>query len=402
MTVLVGHPTGNPNSHHAALAHFEAGWLEAFCVPWMPSKATLSCLTARSGGSESVARLSRRRFAPLEHAPTRQGRIGEFRRLLLRALGKGDEGLAYQANDGLMRTMARQVVRSPANVVHSYEDCSLWQFQEAKKKGIACVYDMPTAYYPVWQRLEAELARKYSDWLPASNSERRHVRPEQKNEELKLADLVLAPSSYVQATIRDHFPDKPIAFAPYGVNTDFWMPREEEKKAGPLVFIYAGQISIRKGSPDLLRAWSCANLMDAELHLVGSWRISDKQRRELPNSVKWYPPCSATQLREHYQGADVFVFPTYSEGFGLVLGEAMACGLPVIASSASAMVDIFTGAEGVMLAPGDLDALIDALRWASENRDRLPAVGNAARKAIGRLTWASYRAHVKNAVAPLL
>src|SRR5437870_5753527 len=37
MTILFGHPTGNPNSHHAALAHLEAGRLEAFCVPWMPT-----------------------------------------------------------------------------------------------------------------------------------------------------------------------------------------------------------------------------------------------------------------------------------------------------------------------------------------------------------------------------
>src|ERR1700679_3611868 len=113
MTVLFGHPTGNPNSHHAALAHFEAGWLEAFCVPWMPSKTTLAWLIFLSGHSQSIARLSRRSFEQLRNAPTRQGRAGEMRRLLLRALGRRDEGLAYEANDWLMQTMARGVARSP-------------------------------------------------------------------------------------------------------------------------------------------------------------------------------------------------------------------------------------------------------------------------------------------------
>jgi FkbM family methyltransferase len=49
VTVLFGHPTGNPNSHHAALAHLEAGWLEAFCVPWMPSAPELALLSRIPG-----------------------------------------------------------------------------------------------------------------------------------------------------------------------------------------------------------------------------------------------------------------------------------------------------------------------------------------------------------------
>ena len=48
MSILFGHPTGNPNSHHAALAHFEAGRLEALCVPWMPSELALGVLVILS------------------------------------------------------------------------------------------------------------------------------------------------------------------------------------------------------------------------------------------------------------------------------------------------------------------------------------------------------------------
>ena len=45
MSILFGHPTGNPNSHNAALAHLEAGVLECFCVPWMPSTTTIDMLS---------------------------------------------------------------------------------------------------------------------------------------------------------------------------------------------------------------------------------------------------------------------------------------------------------------------------------------------------------------------
>src|SRR5581483_702042 len=150
MTVLFGHPSGSPFSHHAALAHFEAERLEAFCVPWMPSSTALKAMGAFAPLKPMAARASRRRFAPLAGAPKVQGRLGEWRRLLVRAAGRGHEGLAYDANDWLMRTMAREARRTSVSAVHAYEDCSLWQFEEAKRWGKACIYDMPIGYYAAW------------------------------------------------------------------------------------------------------------------------------------------------------------------------------------------------------------------------------------------------------------
>ena len=159
MTVLFGHPTGNPNSHHAALAHLEAGRLEAFCVPWMPSEFSIRLLGHFGVLRPLAQRLSRRQFPPLDVAPKIQGRIGEFRRLLIRAMGRGDERLSYQANDWLMKTMRRECRRAKVSAVHSYEECSLWQFVEAKRLGKACIYDMPIGYYPAWEQTQAELGR---------------------------------------------------------------------------------------------------------------------------------------------------------------------------------------------------------------------------------------------------
>src|SRR5262249_29371838 len=127
MTVLVGHPAGNPNSHQAALSHFDAGRLEAFCVPWMPSLRMLRLLEQIGPLRPMLRRADRRHFPPLVRAPKIQGRIGELHRLLTRAFGRCDEGLSYEANDWLMRTMVRECRRPAVTAVHSYEDCSLWQ-----------------------------------------------------------------------------------------------------------------------------------------------------------------------------------------------------------------------------------------------------------------------------------
>ncbi len=401
--ILFGHPAGNPNSHHAALAHFEKGRLAAFCVPWMPSTAALQILKAVPQLRPMAQRLSRRMFPLLEGAPKIQGRLGEFRRLFLRAIGMGGERLSYEANDWVMRTMRHACRRTEVSAVHCYEDASLWQFQEAKRLGKACIYDMPIGYYPAWERKQAELARQFSDWLPAPGlPSEKFVRPEQKRLEMELADLVLAPSLFVENTIRDFYPEKKIARASYGVDLDFWNPRGPSRPPGPLRFIYVGQLSIRKGIPVLLRAWKQAGLTDATLTLVGNWQLAEHSRRELDKTVEYHGPCASWEIRRWFHASDVFLFPSFFEGFALVVLEAMACGLPVVASDAIIGSDMLDDSSGRATQAGDIDGLVHCLRWFSEHRDSLQAMSEAARSKVERFSWERYRQCVSSAVSPFV
>jgi glycosyltransferase involved in cell wall biosynthesis len=400
VTILLGHPSGGPFSHNAALAHFEAHRLEAFCVAWMPSLMTLQLLEFVLPLRPMAQRFGRRRFPALAAAPKIQGRLGEMRRLFTRAVGRGDETLAYQANDWLMQTMRRECRRLSVRAVHAYEDCSLWQFQEAKRLGKACIYDMPIGFYLAWEKTQAQLARQFVDWLPAAGlPSSRYVRPQQKREEMELADLVLAPSSFVAETVRAFYPNKSLALAPYGVDLEFWTPGARSEESETLRFIYAGQISLRKGIPVLLQAWEKAALRSAELQLVGSWNLSDSKKASLPRGVTHVSALSSEALRDHYRRADVFVFPSFFEGLALVLLEAMACGLPAIASAATGGADVLTEASGRLLPVGDLDGLVDSLRWFNQNRSGLPAMGRAARKRAEECTWDRYRRAVTEATS---
>jgi alpha-maltose-1-phosphate synthase len=403
MSILFGHPGGGPFSYHAALAHFEARRLEAFCVPWAPSPTTVQLLE-RAGAVFPVARrFGRRQFPLLADAPKVQGRLGEMRRLIIRALGCGDEGLSYEANDWLMRTMTRECKRPAVSAVHAYEDCALWQFEEAKRFGKACIYDMPIGYYPAWEKTQQELAQRFADWLPPGGlPSSRYVRPQQKRQEMDLADLVLAPSSFVADTIRAFHPHKHVAVAPYGVDLEFWRPEPRKRTSDAMRFIYAGQASLRKGLPVLLQAWQKAGVRDAELLLVGPWFLRESRRTSLPSGVTHVPAGSREMLREQYHRADAFVLPSFFEGLALVLLEAMACGLPAIASSASGGADVVNEACGHVLPAGDLNALVDTLRWFGEHRDRLPAMGRAARERAEQCTWERYRRCVTQATAPLV
>jgi glycosyltransferase involved in cell wall biosynthesis len=334
-------------------------------------------------------------------APRIEAPVKEWGRLARRFFwpNSSAEAIAYEANDWLMVTMKEHCRRPSVTAVHSYEDCSLLQFEEAKRLGKACIYDMPIGYYSAWERTEEDLLRRYPQAVPRNGLvSRQYVRPRQKEREMELADVVLAPSDFVRKTIAQ-FHDKRVALVPYGVDVEFWRPPTQPKPAGALRFICAGQISIRKGTPLLLEAWRRADLSEAELELVGSWHLADEYKRQLPRGVSHRPACDSSTLRERFQAADVFVFPSFFEGFGLVLLEAMACGLPAIATEATAGPDVLDNNTGKVIKTGDVDALVEALRWFAQNRHKLPQMSKAARVKAEACTWDDYRRRMTDAVA---
>ena len=158
MSVLIGPPTGTPFSHHAALSYHETGQLAAYCLAWMPSAETLGALKAVAPLRPMAERLGRRRFEPLADAPLLQGRLGEWRRLLLRAAGRGGEATVRAANEWVARTLRRECRRAAVSAVHAYEDCALLPFEQAKRLGKACIYDLPIGYFEAWERIAPQLS----------------------------------------------------------------------------------------------------------------------------------------------------------------------------------------------------------------------------------------------------
>ena len=120
------------------------------------------------------------------------------------------------------------------------------------------------------------------------------------------------------------------------------------------------------------------------------------------NCFKYVPPVPHNLLNQYYGQGSVFVFPSLAEGFGLVLLEAMACGIPVITTPNTAGPDILTdGVEGFIVPIRDVEALKAKLEWCYEHPQELAEMGLAARRRAEELTWGRYRSTLVGRVQEL-
>ena len=100
---------------------------------------------------------------------------------------------------------------------------------------------------------------------------------------------------------------------------------------------------------------------------------------------------SVEELVAEYSTARIALVPSFFEGFGFPASEAMACGLPVIATANGALPEVVgSGSEAGLLVPfGDVDALADAMAQLASDRPRAESMGRAARRRVERVfSWA--------------
>lgn len=100
----------------------------------------------------------------------------------------------------------------------------------------------------------------------------------------------------------------------------------------PLRVLFLGKVNLAKGVAALLEAVEILHDQPIEFWLVGSQEIARPPQAEVKGQVRWIGSVPRSTTAKYYQQADIFIFPTVSDGFGLTQLEAQAWKLPVIAS----------------------------------------------------------------------
>jgi glycosyltransferase involved in cell wall biosynthesis len=157
-----------------------------------------------------------------------------------------------------------------------------------------------------------------------------------------------------------------------------------EKPAGsvssPYQILFVGGDFERKGGHDLLAVFLEHFAEQAELHLVTQTPIACSHANvHIYQNIQAYTP----EWLSLYHQADVFVMPTYAEPFGWVFIEAMAAGLPVVATQLNAIPEMVShGETGLLLQPGDRAALTHSIRTLMENPTLGREMGTKGRKVV--------------------
>jgi glycosyltransferase involved in cell wall biosynthesis len=240
------------------------------------------------------------------------------------------------------------------------------------------------------------------------------------------ADAVVGCSDYVTARLVDYLPSLAgRCFTVYnGVSTaEFHPGGRTVPRPGPAPFVlYVGGVSPHKGLHDLISAFVpvARQMPELELRIVGSegnypieeildltdrtavtrllpfyaGRYLDRLRSMVPSDVAgrvtFTGRLSPEDLVDHYLSAAVFAFPSvWPEGFGLPPVEAMAAGVPVVATRAGAITEtVVDGVTGYLVGQGDVAALTDRLGALLADEGRRRSFGEAGRaRAVTTFDW---------------
>lgn len=160
-------------------------------------------------------------------------------------------------------------------------------------------------------------------------------------------------------------------------------PREPIRRApgSPLRLLFLGRVSLMKGVLDLAEALRLLTDREIVVDLVGEPRLPDAVLAELPKSMHLHGAVPRSEVGRFLASTHALVFPTLSDGFGLVQLEAMGAGLPVVSTwNCGDVVD--DGVDGWRVAAGDPEALAAAIAALDDDRERLAAMSaSALRKA---------------------
>jgi glycosyltransferase involved in cell wall biosynthesis len=395
--ILVANPA-RQHSHQAALALLEAGFLGCYATGVPVSHSELG----------APWRALVRRFSPYEEVAllrelTRVNMVGPvFNRLFARYLpGFAIEPIHYQTYRMFDRWVAGLIARDHFDAVIAYENSALYTFQTAKKIGAKCILDAASLH-----RLEAD--RRVAGGPRKAYKARVDLC---KDREVMLADCIFAISELAADSYRANIgSEKCVKTIPLGVDTERFKPGVELKSnytaLEPFTFIFVGSGTVRKGFDFILESMErlLSEGLSFRLSVAG---IIDRSllsgRERVLNNIREYGMVRHNELPSVLRSAQCLLLPSRVDAFGLVVPEAMACGVPAIVSDMVGAKELIEeGRNGFIVPSGNSDALVERMRWCIWNATSVHSMSTAARAAAERYSWANYRRRLLAAVREVL
>ena len=406
--VLFSAPDTRPSLQHAARALHETGMLGSYYTTFAVSEQGPAIRAAEflDGvfNTPFAAELRRRVIREFPAGLIRRFPKWDIPRTLLSRLHFNERTVDYLHFRSL-ESLDRHVAGNLNGYcgVYGVNLASEKAFTTARSRGIACIYEIVALEARSYVRMLNDEYRKFPELFasatPVEKVAERYIC--RSDTEWKLADLIIVNSgltrdSYAAAGFDvQNVQVIPLGFPQIG----------PERPAGEinrdrLNVLWAGNFSVSKGAQYLLAALRMPKLRDClRVRVFGKHLLPATAAAGSGHDLEFSGSIPHAHLFAEYRRADVLVLPTLSDGFGMVISEAMSQGLPVITTKlAGAAEFIQSGQNGLIIPTCDAEALADALIWCAEHQDQLRIMGAMARRTAASWQWSDYRKRLAQAV----
>ncbi|MBE9186692.1 glycosyltransferase family 4 protein [Microcoleus sp. LEGE 07076] len=199
----------------------------------------------------------------------------------------------------------------------------------------------------------------------------------------------IAVAQWLADKARNEYGDLSVSLVPPTVNTkQFYSPKPRSKQSVPTVGLYYSTTPW-KGCDLALKAFSIAAKKIPNLRLVafGSGE-NPPSYLPLPRGTEYNKAPTQDQLKDYYSKCDAWLFSSRSEGFGLPILEAMACGTPVIGTPAGAAPELLAGGGGILVNPENPEDMARAIEQICQLSDaEWLAMSETALNTVINYTW---------------
>lgn len=403
---------GSRQDYTVPVALQKAGVLERLYTDAYLSRgeARLIRPLAGAGRFRAMARraLSRHNAELDDSRVTRFNRLGvRYVKALQRAAASAEKQCSAFIEYG--REFNRAILRHglpDSTHVYAFDHAALNLFQAPEVKGRKLIVDQ---IYPAIheERLEQQEEDRWPDWPRSSRksffqSAQFREWEEIQFEEWRLADTIVVASRYSEEGVAGVLPAiRPkLRRVPLTVNLDAYVPFQRIRRhtgKRPLQVLFAGTVNLRKGLPYLLKAFSNIDPEVARLTVVGNIQLREDKICGFQDVINFRGPVPHIQMPPVYREADIFVFPTISDGFGAVMLEAMATGLPVISTNNCADI-VKDGVNGFRIPIRNSEAIAEKITRIARQPELLEHLSFGAANTSREFNLTSYKSRLCRAL----
>lgn len=325
------------------------------------------------------------------------GLIEWFERLASRAgLRKLGRQIDAYGNRRFVDQIADDIRSTREFALWGYNGSSLSSFQLASGLGRKCILDRTNGDFSIYNRMMLEVQEQYAKWFLPIEKEVPRETIQSDWEEYRIADKILVGSEFAKRTIVEAVPDSAVHAKLETLNYCYDealfgnvpAPAPVDRN-GPVKFLFLGLVIPRKGIHHVLEAISRIPRSAAELTIVGDLKLPREAFAPYADRVTYIPTVARADVPSIMAAHDVLLLPSYFEGAGIVLYEALAAGCGLIQSDRCALA--VTDRTGILLDKLDTDSIHDAMMAVVDDRDRLDGWRQSAQAEATKYTFEKYR-----------